>query len=125
MGEIFDKLRIQCRMQIFEKMSQSALNQVLTLPDYRTQKMLQIPLKIIDLQNDFNILVAKQWNIRISVPMSYIRLFENLAVLEKWYGMESRSVMEPAVLLLVSLPCTIGIELRSHIFQRGGSFMAL
>ena len=46
--------------------------------------------------------------------MSYIRLFENLAVLEKWYGMESRSVMEPAVLLLVSLPCTIGIELRSY-----------
>ena len=45
--------------------------------------------------------------------MSYIRLFENLAVLEKWYGMESRFVMEPAVLLLVSLPCTIGIELRS------------
>ena len=101
-------------MQIFEKMSQDALNQVLTLPDYRTQKMLQIPLKIIDLQNDFNILVAKQWKIRISVPMSYIRLFENLAVLEKWYGMESRSVMEPAVLLLVSLPCTIGIELRSY-----------
>ncbi len=74
LGEIFDKLRIQGRMQIFEKMSQSALNQVLTLPDYRTQKMLQIPLKIIDLQNDFNILVAKQWKIRISVPMSYISL---------------------------------------------------
>ena len=74
MGEIFDKLRIQGRMQIFEKMSQSALNQVLTLPDYRTQKMLQIPLKVVDLQNDFNILVAKQWKIRISVPMSYIRL---------------------------------------------------
>ena len=85
LGEIFDKLRIQCRMQIFEKMSQSALNHVLTLPDYRTQKMLQIPLKIIDLQNDFNILVAKQWKIIISVPMSYMRLFENLAVLEKWY----------------------------------------
>ena len=85
LGEMFDKLRIQCRMQIFERMSQSALNQVLTLPDYRTQKMLQIPLKIIDLQNDFNILVAKQWKIIISVPMSYIRLFENLAVLEKWY----------------------------------------
>ena len=32
-----------------------------------------IPLKIIDLQNDFNILVAKQWTIRISVPMSYIK----------------------------------------------------
>ena len=72
MGNIFDKLRIQGRMQFFEKMSQGALNQVLTLPDYRTQKMLQIPLKIIDLQNDFNILVAKQWKIRISVPMSYI-----------------------------------------------------
>ena len=76
--------------------------------------MLQIPLKIIDLQNDFNILVAKQWKINFSVPMSYIRLFENPAVLEKWYGMQSRSVMEPAVLLLVSLPCTIGIELRSR-----------
>ena len=82
MGEIFDKLRIQCRMQIFEKMSQNALNQVLTQPDYRTQKMLQIPLKIIDLQNDFNILVAKQWTIIISVPMSYMRFFENLAVLK-------------------------------------------
>ena len=46
--------------------------------------------------------------------MLYIRLSDNLAVLEKWYGMESRSVMEPAVLLLVSLPCTIGIELRSY-----------
>ena len=85
MGEIFDKLRIQGRMQILEQMSQSALNQVLTLPDYRTQKMLQIPLKIVDLQNDFNILVAKQWKIIISVPMSYMRLLENLAVLEKWY----------------------------------------
>ena len=81
MGEIFDKLRIQCRMQIFEKMSQSALNQVLTLPSYRTQQLLQIPLKIVDLQNDFNMLVAKQWKIKSSVPMSYIRFFENLAVL--------------------------------------------
>ena len=63
----------------FLKMSQSALTQVLTLPDYRAQKMLQIPLKNIDLQNDFNILVAKQWKTRISVPMSYMRLFENLA----------------------------------------------
>ena len=72
-------------MQIFEKMSQDALNQVLILPDYRTQQMLQIPLKIVDLQNDLNILVAKQWKIIISVPMSYMRLFENLAVLEKLY----------------------------------------
>ena len=72
LGEICDKLRIQCRMQIFEKMSQSALNHVLILQKDRTQKMRQIPLKIIDLQNDFNILVAKQWKIIISVPMSYI-----------------------------------------------------
>ena len=76
LGEIFEKLRIQCRTQIFEKMSQSALNLVLTLPDYRTQKMLQIPLKIVDLQNYFNMLVAKLWKIRISVPMSYIRFWE-------------------------------------------------
>ena len=71
-------------------------------------------------------MVAKQWNIRISAPMSYIRLFENLAVLEKWYGMESGSVVEPAVLLLASLPCTIGIELRSLgrsllVQDRGGA----
>ena len=74
LGEIFDKLRIQCRMQIFEKISQSALNHVLILQKYRTQQMLQIPLKIVDLQNDFNILVAKQWTNRISVPMSYIEI---------------------------------------------------
>ena len=61
----FDKLRIQGRMQIFERMSQDALNQVLTLPDYRMQKMLQIPLKIIDLENDFNMSVAKHWKIWI------------------------------------------------------------
>ena len=29
------------------------------------QKMLQIPLKIIDLQNDSNIFVAKQWKLNI------------------------------------------------------------
>ena len=58
LGNIFDKLRIQGRMHIFEKMSQSALNHVLILQLYRTQKMLQIPLKNIDLQYDFNILVA-------------------------------------------------------------------
>ena len=60
LGKIFDKLRIQGRMQIFEKMFQSALNHVLILQKDRTQTMLQIPLKIVDLQNDFNILVAKQ-----------------------------------------------------------------
>ena len=72
------KLRIQGRIHFFEKMYQNDLNQVLILQRYRTQKMLQIPLKIIDLQNDVNMLVAKQWKIIISVPMSYMRLFENL-----------------------------------------------
>ena len=65
LGKLFDKLQIQGRMQIFEKMSQSALNHVLILQKDRTQKMRQIPLKIIDLQNEFNIFVAKQWTIRI------------------------------------------------------------
>ena len=70
-------------MHFFEKMSQSALNHVLILQKDRTQKMLQIPLKIIDLQNDFNILVAKQWKIRISVPMSYIMCFYALTTTDK------------------------------------------
>ena len=56
--QIFRKLQLQGRMQIFDTMSQNALNQVLILQNYRTQKMLQIPLKNIDLQNDFNISVA-------------------------------------------------------------------
>ena len=96
MSEIFDKLRIQGRMQIFEKVSQSALNLILTLPDHRTQKMLQIPLKIIDLQNGFNILVAKQWKPIFSVPMSDMGLFENLAVLEKWYLKEPKGNLNGA-----------------------------
>ena len=74
LGEIFDKLRIQGRMHIFEKMSQNALNHVLILQNARSRRADSTPLKIIDLQNDFIILVAKQWKIRISVPMSYISL---------------------------------------------------
>ena len=43
------KLRIQGRMQIFEKMSQKALNHDLR-PELESRgKMLQIPLKIMDL----------------------------------------------------------------------------
>ena len=43
------KLRIQGRMQIFEKMSQMALNHDLR-PELESRgKMLQIPLKIMDL----------------------------------------------------------------------------
>ena len=46
----------------------------LILSNYRSRRALSIPLKIIDLQNDFIILVTKQWKIIISVPMSYISL---------------------------------------------------
>ena len=47
-------------MHILEKMPQNALNPALMLPDYRAQKMLQIPLEIMDLQNKNNMLVTKQ-----------------------------------------------------------------
>ena len=60
MGQPFDKLRIQGRMSIFNEMSQTALNQVLTLSGYGMQEKLQISFKFIDPQHDFNILVAKQ-----------------------------------------------------------------
>ena len=77
-GAFRAKYLINCESKVackfLKKKSQSVLNHVLILQKDRTQRMLQIPLKIIDLQNDFNILVAKQWNIRISVPMSYIWL---------------------------------------------------
>ena len=44
-------LRIQGRMQFFEKMSQKALNRVLTLDCSGGGDLLQSPLKIMDLQN--------------------------------------------------------------------------
>ena len=59
MGKIFDKLRIQGRMQIFEQMSQKALNRVLTLECSGAGDLLQSPLKIMDLQNK-NISVVKK-----------------------------------------------------------------
>ena len=41
-------LRIQGRMQIFRKMSQKALNRVLTVPDYSTRRELSgTTLKIV------------------------------------------------------------------------------
>ena len=66
------KLRIQGRMQIFEKMSQMALNHVLILPSERAQKMLQIRLKNMDLQNNWFCGKLKHCKFRILVPMSYI-----------------------------------------------------
>ena len=56
---MFRKLRIQGRMQIFEKMSQKALNRVLTLDSSGGFDLLQSPLKIMDLQNK-NISVVKK-----------------------------------------------------------------
>ena len=50
-GRMFRKLRIQGRMHIFEKKSQKALNRVLTLDSSGTNRALQSPLKIMDLQN--------------------------------------------------------------------------
>ena len=68
-------------MQIFIKFTKFALNRVLTLPDYFLGLELLISSGIIDLQNNFIILVRKQHKYRISVPMSYIKFFENVAVL--------------------------------------------
>ena len=50
-GRMFRKLRIQGRMQIFEKMSQKALDRILTLPNHSTGPGLLISSGIIDLQN--------------------------------------------------------------------------
>ena len=46
---VVGKLRIQGRMQIFEKMSQKGLNHDLRLELESTGKMLQIMFKIMDL----------------------------------------------------------------------------
>ena len=51
-GRMFRKLRIQCRMHFFEKMSQKALNRVLTLDSSGGGDLLQSPLKNMDLQNN-------------------------------------------------------------------------
>ena len=51
-GRMFRKLRIQGRMQIFEKMPQKALNRIRTLPNYSTGPGLLISSGIIDLQNN-------------------------------------------------------------------------
>ena len=62
-----------------------ALDLVFIADSESTQKYVQFRTRVIDLQNDFNMLVAKQWKMIVSVPMSYMRLFENLAVLAKLY----------------------------------------
>ena len=50
----------------------NALNRVLIPAQECRGKMLQNPLKTMDLQNKNNILVAKQVSYKFLVPMSYI-----------------------------------------------------
>ena len=70
------KLRIQGRMQIFEKMSQMALNHDLR-PELESRgKMLQIPLKIVDLGAFCVELRPVYCRKRILVPMSYIMFYK-------------------------------------------------
>ena len=52
--------------------SNIALNRILTLPDYFLGLEILISSGIIDIQNNFVILVRKQHTYRISVPMLYI-----------------------------------------------------
>ena len=58
-GRMFRKLRIQGRMQIFERMPPKPSNRVLTLECSGAGDLLQSPLKIMDLQNK-NISVVKK-----------------------------------------------------------------
>ena len=69
-------LQIQVRMQIFRKMSQNALNRVLTVPKESSQQMQPIPLKIMDFENIWFSIMQKHWKFRILVPMSYITFFD-------------------------------------------------
>ena len=74
--QIFRKLRIQGRMQIFQKMSQNALNRVLMPAQECRGQMLQIPLKIMDLGALCVELRPIYCSKRILVPMSYIWVWE-------------------------------------------------
>ena len=69
-------LRIQGRMQIFEKMSQKALNHDLRLALESRGKMLQIPLKIMDLGAFCVELRPFYCRKRILAPMSYISFWD-------------------------------------------------
>ena len=60
------------RLSIFEKCLKSCFDIV----ERKISARAFDPAKKFDLQNDFNILVAKQWKIRKSVPMSYIICLE-------------------------------------------------
>ena len=71
-GRMFRKLRIQGRMQIFEKMSQKLWNHDLRLPSYSTRR--ELPESSGILEKGW--ICVELWSFycskRISVPMSYI-----------------------------------------------------
>ena len=71
-GRMFRKLRIQGRMKLFKKMSQKALNHVLTLKSSGGGDLLPSPQKVMELQNK-NISVVKQ--IEIVVFRSQCQIF--------------------------------------------------
>ena len=77
-GRMFRKLRIQGRMLIFEKMSQKALNRVLTLESSGGGPELLISSGIIDIQKNWLSEQIKHCKFRISVPMLYISFWELL-----------------------------------------------
>ena len=70
-------------MQFFEKMSQKALNRVLTLDSSGGSYLLQSPLKNMDLQNKNISVVKKHSNCRNSFPMSDISWLD---IREIWKG---------------------------------------
>ena len=81
LGKIFDKLRIQGRMQIFEKKSQKALNHVLIGQNDRSRCADFAGIFIIE-KGAFCVELRPFYcSKRILVPMSYITFFDNLAVL--------------------------------------------
>ena len=69
-------LRIQGRMQIFEQMSQCFKSRYDTVEREISTRAFDPAEKTIDLHNDSNVLMTKQWTNIISVPMSYISLWE-------------------------------------------------
>ena len=78
MGKIFDKLRIQGRMLIFGKISQKALNRILTLPGYRFRPELLFSFSVFYAQTENNIMVAKQSLFRNSVRIVVGRIHKYL-----------------------------------------------
>ena len=70
MNNVSCESKVACKLS--KEMSKNALNRVLIPAQECRGITVQNRTRIMDLQNKNNILVAKQWKIRYSVPMSYI-----------------------------------------------------